>query len=92
MAGALTFKNSIDAQAKGQIFLLLAGVTLPLFLTLLVIESYWIPLVLLAGLSVLAALLALNPREVLLLAFAYLPFQSLLNDVFAGMIPAIAVC
>ena len=49
MAGALTFKNSIDAQAKGQIFLLLAGVTLPLFLTLLVIESYWIPLVLLAG-------------------------------------------
>ncbi len=91
MAGTLALNNT-DTQAKGQLLLLFAGVALPLFLTLLVIESYWIPLVLMAGLGVLAGLLAIHPREVLLLVFAYLPFQPVLNDVFAGNIPAIAVC
>ncbi len=92
MAGTLSINNNIDAQARRQLLLLLAGVTLPLFLAFLVIESYWIPLVLMGGIGVLSALLAINPREVMLLVFAYLPFQSLLNDVFAGSIPAIAVC
>lgn len=90
MAGTLTIRN-FDAEAKGRLLLLLAAVTLPLFLTLLVVESHWIPLAAIAALSVLAVLLAMNPRELLLLVFAYLPFQSLLNDVFAGVVPVIAV-
>lgn len=91
MAGALTIKT-LNIQATGQLLLLLAAVALPFFFTLLVIESQWIPLALIGALSVLAALLAAHPRDVLLLVFAYLPFQSLLNDVFAGSIPLIAVC
>lgn len=91
MVGTLTIRSK-DAQGKGQMLLLLAGVSLPLFISLLVIESYWIPLAALGALSVLATLLAINPRDVLLMAFLYLPFQSLLSDVFGGSIPAIAVC
>jgi hypothetical protein len=92
MAGSLTIRNNLDAQAKGQILLLLAGVALPLLLTFLVVESYWLPLAAIAGLGALSTLLAIKPRDALQLVFAYLPFQSLLNDVFAGSIPAIAVC
>ncbi len=91
MAGVLTIKTNLNAQAHGQIFLLIAGALLPLLVAFLIIESYWLPLAAMLGLGGLAMLLALHPRHVLLLVFAYLPFQSLLNDVFAGGIPAIAV-
>jgi hypothetical protein len=92
MAGSLIIRNNLDAQAKEHIPLLLTGVVLPLSLTFLIVESYWLALAAVGGLGALSTLMAIKPRDALSLVFAYLPFQSLLNDIFAGSVPVIAVC
>lgn len=59
--------------------------------TLMTINGYWFFLV--GAVGVIGALwfFALKSTTRLLIVFAFLPFQSLLNDVFAGRIPMIAI-
>jgi len=92
MTGSLSSRTNLSALAMGPALALLALASLPLLVTLLVIEGRLAPLALLAGLGALSTLLAIRPRNTLLIIFAFLPFQSLLSDLFAGAIPAIAVC
>jgi len=64
---------------------------LALSLTMAAINGYWLWLVGAVGVAGVLWLFMLKATTHLLLVFAFLPFQSLLNDIFAGRIPAIAV-
>ncbi len=59
--------------------------------TMLAVNGYWLWLVGAVGIAGVIWLFALKSTTHLLLVFAFLPFQSLLNDIFAGRIPAIAI-
>ncbi|MCI0627045.1 MAG: O-antigen ligase family protein [Acidobacteria bacterium] len=54
----------------------------------LIVGEQWLILVLTTGVG---AVLALRPSTTLLFVFAFLPFQSLISDVFAHQIPVVAV-
>lgn len=71
--------------------LTIAAFVIPLATTLLAINGYWLFLVGTIGVIAVLWLFALRSTTHLLLIFAFLPFQSLLNDVFAGRIPMIAI-
>ncbi len=62
-----------------------------LTMTLSAVNGYWLWLAAPAAIGGVLWLFALKSTTHLLLVFAFLPFQSLLNDVFAGRIPAIAI-
>jgi len=92
MTRSLPIRNILPASASGMALSLLAAAALSLLATFLIVESYWTAIALMGGLGALSGLLVIQPRYGLLIVFAFLPFQALLNDVFAGGIPAIAVC
>jgi hypothetical protein len=73
--------------------LLPIGIACALYLlaVLLAIEGQWKLLVLATGTVAVLALLLLRPATCLLLLFAWLPFQSLINDVFARVTSLVAV-
>lgn len=62
-----------------------------LTMTLSAVNGYWLWLAAPVAVGGMLWLFALKSTTHLLLVFAFLPFQSLLNDVFAGRIPAIAI-
>jgi O-antigen ligase len=64
---------------------------LHLALVFLVIEGQWKIIVVALGAVAVLSLLLLRPATCLLLLFAYLPFQSLINDVFARVTSLVAV-
>lgn len=82
---------SAPGAARNFILLTTAAFLLPLTATLLAINGYWLWLVALVGAIGVLWLFSLQPVTHLLLVFAFLPFQSLLNDLFAGSIPMIAI-
>jgi hypothetical protein len=93
MKSLTTIRDNQRAVAGGPSLLLpLAAVTLPVLLAALAVEGSWKPLALLAGFGFAVAVFALRPKDALLLIFAFLPFQSLLSEVVAVRLPAIAVC
>jgi len=92
MTRSLPIRNILPASATGPALSILAGAALPLLATFLIVERHWTALALMGGLGALLGLLVIQPRYALLIVFAFLPFQALLNDVFAGSIPAIAGC
>lgn len=71
--------------------LTIAAFAVALSLTMAAINGYWLWLAGAVGVAGVLWLLALKSTTHLMLVFAFLPFQSLLNDVFAGIIPAIAI-
>jgi hypothetical protein len=78
--------------SAGQYFpLILAACALHLGLLLLVIEAQWKFIAVAFGAVALLSLFLLRPATCLLLVFAYLPFQSLINDVFARVTSLVAV-
>jgi len=84
--------NGFDSNAT-RIFALLtvAAFAAALTMTLAAVNGYWLWMVVMVGVAGVAWLFALKSTTHLLLVFAFLPFQSLLNDVFAGRIPMIAI-
>lgn len=76
---------------KSIVPLTIAAFLIALSTTMLALNGYWLWLVGAVGLAGVLWLFALKSISHLLLVFAFLPFQSLLNDVFAGRIPAIAI-
>jgi hypothetical protein len=74
-------------------FILLVAMTLvvSIMATLLALGENWLWLIVIVGIGVALLLLMMRPSTTLLLAFAFLPFQSLINDVVARSFPFVAV-
>jgi hypothetical protein len=74
-------------------FILLVSMTLivSMMATFLALGENWLWLVVIVGIGVALLLLIMRPSTTLLLAFAFLPFQSLINDVFARNFSSVAV-
>jgi hypothetical protein len=70
---------------------IVAACALHLGLLLLLVESRWGLITTALGAVALFSLFLLRPATTLLLVFAYLPFQSLINDVFARITPLVAI-
>ena len=74
-------------------FILLVSMTLVVSMTaaFLALGENWLWLIVIVGTGVAFLLLIMRPSTTLLLAFAFLPFQSLINDVFARNFSSVAV-
>jgi len=91
--GELASQTGWTGLGAKRIFVPLAAIAflIPLAATFLAVNGYWLWLVVIVGIIGAVWFFALRTTTHLLLIFAFLPFQSLLNDVFAGRIPMIAI-
>ncbi len=91
--GELFSPMDISVCGRTRVFipLTVAAFVIPLFATLLAINGYWLWMAGTVGVIGVLWLFALRSTTHLMLIFAFLPFQSLLNDLFAGRIPMIAI-
>src|SRR5262245_49331722 len=76
---------------RPMLLVVVAGVAVNLAAALLIAEQQWIYVGIAVGVLVVASLLLLRPATCLSLAFVFLPFQPVLNDVFSGSTPLVAI-
>ncbi|HKX29029.1 MAG TPA: O-antigen ligase family protein [Blastocatellia bacterium] len=84
-------KQDLQRPTAALVPALIAGCALASAATFLAINGLWLWLAVAGGVGAVLILMTIRPINLLLLAFCFLPFQSLLNDLFAGQVPGVAI-